>query len=455
MQRTGSSGSGSPVEAPSTPSARPSASMGPLSLPLPPPLSSTALAGPAGGARHPSFAPPSASLVPSPTLALPLPTALSVPSAGSDFSSSRSSDPTGLAELSLSWTALSSGAGDDAVLSDALPGAAAGLGEGDGGDAYSLLCIRNEGERLQERGSLGERPSVPYILRLAADGRYSAPGGTDTVTTVVTITTQAALQGERTLADPLCRSNFVPVDDGALTVSVFAGGCRAKVRSLADDKPGPYTTITLFPQTYPWTVHPTTTRFATSTITEVSVTYATATATETRYSTRATTTQLLPTPPPTTTSGRSSSVSQATNTSSIMSSSPTATRSSASQCLPGDSQQKEEGGLFAPTPSHVVTLCELASVSSRYRSSRCSSRCYCDLYAPLVGYLLFLLTPACEPDIVGITICWNILFIRALLYPFKSLVVAYHEFGWVTNHELLSHRCVLMRSNLTGTFLGS
>lgn len=34
-----------------------------------------------------------------------------------------------------------------------------------------------------------------------------------------------------------------------------------------------------------------------------------------------------------------------------------------------------------------------------------------------------------EEDIVGITICWNLLFIRAFLYPFKSLVVAYHEFG--------------------------
>uniref|UniRef100_A0A0K3CH25 BY PROTMAP: gi/647401474/emb/CDR47737.1/ RHTO0S15e01332g1_1 [Rhodosporidium toruloides] n=1 Tax=Rhodotorula toruloides TaxID=5286 RepID=A0A0K3CH25_RHOTO len=175
--------------------------------------------------------------------------------------------------------------------------------------------------------------------------------------------------------------------------------------------PGDYgwgfgTTITLTPQVVTYTLVPTSTELQVSTIVDSQTTYITSTAVRTLTlassatviasppsSTRTSSETLPTTPPPWLTLTTSTSTRPASSTSSSRPAKSTSTTaSSASDCQPGEADERVPG-LFSPTEEQAWTLIAAAI------------------------------------SIVGITIAWNLWGLRWLLYSFKSYTVFVHESG--------------------------
>ncbi|PRQ74063.1 Peptidase M50B-like-domain containing protein [Rhodotorula toruloides] len=166
------------------------------------------------------------------------------------------------------------------------------------------------------------------------------------------------------------------------------------------------TTITLTPQVVTYTLVPTSTELQVSTIVDSQTTYITSTAVRTLTlassatviasppsSTRTSSETLPTTPPPWLTLTTSTSTRPASSTSSSRPAKSTSTTaSSASDCQPGEADERVPG-LFSPTEEQAWTLIAAAI------------------------------------SIVGITIAWNLWGLRWLLYSFKSYTVFVHESG--------------------------
>ncbi|ORY79752.1 peptidase M50B-like-domain-containing protein [Leucosporidium creatinivorum] len=224
--------------------------------------------------------------------------------------------------------------------------------------------------------------------------------GTDITTEIVTVHQTNYVPGYTTVYTTYGITVPTVVTGGYVTISVYEGAS---------------TTITLTPNVVTYTLYPTTTSFDTSTVTEAVTIVETHTNTVTSNDettlVQVETTTYVEEPEPTTTTfynDPGSTPDIVTATSTYSDDSPTSTQwvdpeptrpawapyDVQSRCWRDDEKERVRGVLRL-TPDQKITL-----------------------------YVIGIY-------IAGITLCWNLFFVRWLLYPFKTLTVAYHEFGHV------------------------